>query len=176
MSPITHSFMRSRIWDSKTRCGVARRAGGLYVSDYYHDKVLIPGGEIGLEDPGHGPCTLALDASGDLYVVNWHHSVVKYSSSELLSGTGAVIDSNEPTGVAVDQVTGDVFVSHRGYIAEYSPLGSLITDEIGSDELEEGYGLALSEYPATAGDLIPCGRGIPHHKGVRPRESRESST
>ena len=54
------------------------------------------------EDPSSGPCKLAFDAAGDLYVNNWHHDVVRFASSELPKATAEVIDSSQPTGLAVD--------------------------------------------------------------------------
>jgi hypothetical protein len=139
-------------------CGLTLH-GGLYVADYYHDAIdaFAPEGsyesQFPNEDPGNGPCQLAFDAAGNLYVANWHQNVVKYGPSELLPGAGTVIDSDNPTGLAVDQASGNLYVAHRTYVAEYNSAGTLITDEIGLGTLEEAYGVAISEFPATAGNL-----------------------
>ena len=148
--PFLHATTNLGLEDA---CGVARQGGGLYVSDYYDDKILTPGGQIAPESAGSGPCKLELDAAGDLYVNDWHEKVVKYPSSELLPGHATVIDSANPTGLAVEQATGDLYVAHRTYIAKYSPVGTLLEEIGGSGELLEAYGVAVSEYPATLGDI-----------------------
>ena len=51
-------------------CGVAFDSGGIWVSDYYHDQVVGPGGKILTRIPRGGPCKLAFDAGGNLYVDN----------------------------------------------------------------------------------------------------------
>lgn len=130
-------------------CGVALFGGGLYVSDYHHDAIDLPSGSI---SPAEGACKLAFDAGGDLFANEWHQAVVKYPSSELQAGAAQVIDAAQPTGVAVDASTGDVFVAHRTYVSEYDSAGALLAT-IGAGNLGEAYGVAVSEYPATAGDL-----------------------
>lgn len=133
-------------------CGVAFGPGGLYVSDYYRDQILGPAA-ITAESPGDGPCKLGFDASGDLYVNNWHRNVLKYTEP---FGTGAVIDSAQPTGLAVDPATGDLYVAHRTYVAEYeAPVeaGDPPAKTIGLDPSAEYFGVAVSDFPTTAGDL-----------------------
>jgi DNA-binding beta-propeller fold protein YncE len=139
-------------------CGLALGPGGLYVSDYYHDAIDLPGGQISAEDPHGGPCGLAFDSAGDLYVNNWHQDVVKYSSGDFSAGAGEVIDAADATGLAVDQVSGDLFVAHHTYISEYELSGAPVEVggepvKIGLDEGAAYYGLAVSEYPSTAGYL-----------------------
>ncbi len=167
IAAVTHPFL-STITGPPTAsggfedaCGVALGNGDVYVSDYYHDavEILNPSSEppfqleaqIADESPGSGPCKLALDSSSNLYVYNWHLNVVKYEPGGFSAGAGTVIDSAQPTGLAVDQTTGDVYVAHRTYVAEYGPTGALITDEIGLGSLEEGYGVAVSDFSATKG-------------------------
>jgi hypothetical protein len=130
-------------------CGVGLFGGGLYVSDYLHDAIDLPSGSIA---PAEDPCKLAFDGAGDLYVNQWHRAVVKYPSSELKAGADQVIDAAQPTGVAVQVSSGNVFVAHRTYVAEYDSTGGLLAT-IGSGHLGEAYGVAVSEYPATAGRL-----------------------
>jgi DNA-binding beta-propeller fold protein YncE len=145
-----HPFLSAINGGYEDACGVGFGPGGLYVSDYYHDSIVGPT-TIAAESPGDGPCKLGFDAAGDLYVNNWHRDVVKYTEPFTVA-TGAVVDSAQPTGLAVDQVTGDVYVAHRTYVAEYSSTGAPIAT-IGVGQLSEGYGVAVSEFPATAGDL-----------------------
>lgn len=137
-------------------CGVAFGPGGLYVSDYYHDAIVGSPG-IANEDPGDGPCKLAFDSEGNLYVNNYHRDVVKYTEP---FGAGAVIDpegptTEQPTGLAVDPATGNLYVAHRTYVAEYAaPVqeGDPPVKTIGLGTLEEAYGVAVSDFlPATAG-------------------------
>ena len=64
-----------------------------------------------------------------------------------------MIDSANPTGLAVQQSSGDIYVAHRTYVSKYSPTGTLIETIGGAGELKEAYGVAISEYPATAGDV-----------------------
>ena len=68
-------------------------------------------------DPLDGPCGLALDSAGNLYVNNYHRNVRKFSPSFV---PGPIIDAAQhPTGVAVDPATGDLYVNDRTYIASY---------------------------------------------------------
>jgi hypothetical protein len=150
-------------------CGLAVDGGGrVYVSDYYHDFIDVFGANIngdsdnggndpryGYEfqiadvDPYDGPCGLALDAAGNLFVNEYHRSVVKIGTGVI---TGAPVDSERPTGVAVDQVSERLYVNDRDHIAVFdlngAPLG-----EIGAGSLIDGYGLAVSRFPATVGRI-----------------------
>jgi hypothetical protein len=141
-------------------CGLGvDAAGNFYVSDYYHHAIDVytPGAEYSTqlagEDPLDGPCGLALDASGDLYVNNFHRDVVRFGpSSDFGAGTtlaGAGVDSFHPTGVAVD-ATGTLYVDERERIATFDGAG-VEGEPIGAGSVEDGYGVAVSAYPATAG-------------------------
>ena len=152
-------------------CGLAVDSfGNFYVSDYYHEAVdvfdLFASYRTQLKevDPLDGPCALALDSKGDLYVNNFHRNVEKFSPAQFppIKGTPytsvEVFDINHPTGVAVDQATDNVYVNDRTYIAAYEPSGTPVLDgglplKIGVGSLEDGYGLAVSEHPGTAGHL-----------------------
>ncbi len=153
---LSHPLLETINGGYEDACGIAFNSEGLFVSDYYHDRIVGPNGTIANEDPSGGPCKLAFDASGDLYVNNRRHDVVRYDPSEIPSGPGEVIDSARPTGLAVDRATGDLFVAHRTYVSEYeAPVkaGDAPVATIGLGHLGEAYGLAISEYPATNGYL-----------------------
>ena len=139
-------------------CGVAvDSSGNIYTSDYYRDRVVVlgPTGAYmtmirGL-DPDDGPCGLALDPSGRLYVNDFHRSVLSFDS---LGSSPAPIDSNHPTGIAVDPASGDLYVDDRAYIAHYAaPItpGEQPVQKIGLGSLGSGYGVAVSDFPATDG-------------------------
>jgi len=153
LAAVNHPFNNaSETLPNEDACGLAGSGASLYVSSYDQDKIYMPSGSLAPESTVSGPCKLELDATGDLYVNNWHANVVKYNSSELLPGQGTVIDSAHPTGLAVQQSSGDLYVAHRTYISKYDTTGTLL-ETIGSGGLKEAYGVAVSEYPATAGDI-----------------------
>jgi hypothetical protein len=146
-------------------CGLAvDSAGNFHVSDYYHHVIdeyesganyLSPSvnggtgylGQIGSSDPLDGPCGLAFDSSDAMYVNNFHRSVVKLSPV-------TVFDTNDPTGVAVLQATNTVYVDDRTYVAVYDSSGTPIAPlKIGLGSLQNGYGVAVSDFPATSGRL-----------------------
>jgi DNA-binding beta-propeller fold protein YncE len=152
-------------------CGIGVDSGGdLYVSDYYRHHIdaftSLPKYVTQLTgvDPLDGPCGLALDAAGDLFVNDFHRDIVRYTmspfplTSKSTFGAGTVIDSAHPTGVAFDPASGDVYVDDRTYIAVYEPSGAAVEVggeqlRIGSGSLADGYGVAISDFPATAGDV-----------------------
>jgi DNA-binding beta-propeller fold protein YncE len=150
-------------------CGLAVDSlGDFYVADYYHHSVDAFEssrkflGQLFEEDPLDGPCGLAVGVGGALYVNNFHRNVVRFtpSSFPLASftpyGAGTVIDSEHPTGVAVDAASGNVYVDDRTHVAVYEPSGAPVEVggeplRIGLGSLEDGYGVAVSGFPATAG-------------------------
>jgi DNA-binding beta-propeller fold protein YncE len=129
-------------------CGIAFRSGLTYVSNYYHQAidVFFSDGSFASQsvfDPPGAPCQLATSPAGALYVNRWHESV-----ASLLPGALS-FDSNESTGVAVDQATGNVYVNDRTYVAVYEPSGAAVLKEgqplrIGEGTLGDAYGLAFS--------------------------------
>ncbi|HEV7518973.1 MAG TPA: NHL repeat-containing protein [Thermoanaerobaculia bacterium] len=154
-------------------CGLGVDSGGrFYVSDYYHHAVDVFDSSAGyltqlaLEkaEPLDGPCALAFDASDHLYLNNFHRNVVKFNPSPSF-GTGTVLPlpaedavHHLPTGLAVDPATGNVYVNHRTYISVYDSSGAVVMDgpgplKIGLGTLGDGYGLAISQFPATLGRL-----------------------
>ena len=131
--------------------------------------------QIATENPNDGPCGLAVDNNpaspsyGDLYVNNWRENVVKYTPSEFppqparnlfppqpaTSYSGTVLDSTRSTGLATDS-HGNVFVDERTDVAEFDPTGTLVK-RFGEGTLGAspgaGYGIAVSSFPATEGDV-----------------------
>jgi DNA-binding beta-propeller fold protein YncE len=146
-------------------CGIAVASDGdFYVSDYYHDAVRVFSPEAGARpfpltgvDPLDGPCGLALDASDNLYVNDFHRNVTKFTPYPDFV-RGPVLDEDHPTGVAVDSAGGEVYVDARTHIAVYDSSGAPVLDggvplRIGLGSLGDGYGLAVSRFPGTAGRL-----------------------
>jgi hypothetical protein len=165
-------------------CGIAvDQSGRIFASSYYDHAVYVFGprgsegreieAKIALKEPPvapngksvGGPCDLALDSAGNLYVNNWHYDVVKLprlTQSPPSFGPGTVIDSNGSTGVAFDPGSGHVLVDDRAYLAEYETSGAPVLEggdpvRIGLGSLGSGYGVAVSSFlgapglPATAG-------------------------
>jgi hypothetical protein len=151
-------------------CGVALFGDAIFVSDYYHravdvfgsfpspplppqEQVLVQAPLLPPEPETAGPCGLAFDASGNLYVNYWHRSVVKsappysYGSIQTIDPPGSAA-SNESTGVAVDQSSGDVYVNDRTYVAVYEPSGAPAMAagqplRLGLGSLGDAYGVAV---------------------------------
>lgn len=147
-------------------CGLAvDPASRLYVSDYYHHAVDVftysspinfeYTSQLAKEDPLDGPCSLAFDPAGNLYVNNFHRNVARFGdlanfgAGTIIAGVGA--DSSHPTGVAVD-AGGTVYVDERDRIATFDATGNE-GEPIAEGSLDDGYGIAVSGYPATAGFL-----------------------
>lgn len=154
-------------------CGVAVASGEtnhFYVSDYYHDTVKVFGAAPGFItrtssiDPLSGPCALAVAADGSIYVNSYHRHVEKFTPSSFPTipsttfASAGIFDSSYPTGVAVDEVTGHVYVNARTYVAVYDSSGAPVLDEgeplrIGEGSLGDGYGVAVSGFAGTQGRL-----------------------
>lgn len=146
--------------DYQNACGLAFGPGGLFVSNYGADAIEGPTTVTG-EAPRGGPCKLAFDPAGDLYVNNWHRNVVRYEAGHLETGAYEVIDpepanaAEAPTGLAVDPVSGDLYVVHRTFVSRYAaPVHEGETPAtIGADAGAAYYGIAYSNFPATQGRL-----------------------
>jgi hypothetical protein len=159
-------------------CGLALGAtGNLYVADYYHRAVntyttpLSPSSLVarplfapGTSNPHSGPlddpCALAFNTAGALYLNNYHRNVIRFPAPLSLA-TATVLDAGDPTdifanptGVATDPATNNVYVNDRTYIAAYNSSGApLAAPKIGVGTLGDGYGIAVSGFPATAGRI-----------------------
>ncbi len=154
-------------------CGLAVDSGGrFYVADGYHDRVDVYDGsadyvsppvygdrgyltQLSLPDPDAGPCYLALDPGGDLYVGDYHGAVRRYSPAAYPPTPGAdppttgtpyslvgTVDPGPATGLAVDG-TGDLYVAHRDRVSVYDSSGAHQLD-VGLGTLSDGYGVAVS--------------------------------
>lgn len=151
-------------------CGVAVDPNGsFYVADYGHDAVDVFDSarrfltELDGVDPEDGPCELAVDqATGALYVNDFHRRVVRYAPSAYpvtaatTYGSATVIDEATPTGVAVDPVGGRVYVDNRTHVSVYEPSGEPVMEggeplRIGEGSLADAYGVAVSDFAATQG-------------------------
>jgi hypothetical protein len=146
-------------------CGVATNSlGRLYVSDYYHrtiDVYVARHYSYQIADPGpEGPCNLAVDSEGNLYVNNWHRDVIRFGVED---PTPTVLDfphapGARSTGVFFDPASGDLYVDDRTYVAVYEPSQLAETEPeparvIGLGTLGAGYGVAVSDFPTTEGDV-----------------------
>jgi DNA-binding beta-propeller fold protein YncE len=165
-------------------CGVAvgPDLNYFYVSDYYHNAVDVFTSttefvtQITNVDPLDGPCHLAAAEGGPLYVNSFHRHVEKFlpnafppfaaippSIPATAYASAGIVDSANPTGVAVEPLTGNVYVNDRTHVAVYDSTGAPVLDgseplRIGAGSLGDGYGLAVSEFPATAGRVY-----VPDH-------------
>lgn len=144
-------------------CGLAVDGSGrFYVSDYHHHAVDVFSSGAGYStqianvDPIDGPCGLAVDSIDRVYVNDFHRKVVRYGAAPSFgSGTtiaGAGVDESNPTGVAVDPATDDLYVDQRTQVAVFDSAGAE-KDAVGAGELEDGYGVAASGYGPTEGLL-----------------------
>ncbi len=167
----------------KDACGVAidSASGNVFVSNYYEHAVYIfafnamaskyvfldhvPVPEPLVPPPGkgiNGPCDLALDSSGDLYVNNWHSDVLRFPH---VAGTEfadpVVIDSSDATGVAVDPASDHVLVNDRTSVAEYEAApteGAIPLQRIGLGAIGDGYGVAVAGFAGAPGFPSTAGR------------------
>jgi hypothetical protein len=181
----TFAFLPPPVGFLEGPCGMGvDPSGRFYVSDYYHDVIDVYDqnadynakgvsgvtgylGQLAGVDSVDGPCGLAFDASGRLYVNDYHRAVKRYgalgSFGAATTITGATTpEETHPTGVAVDPTTGNVYVDQRDHVSVFdsnaAPVmtglpGSEVPLTIGQGSLQDGYGIAFSQYPGTAGYL-----------------------
>lgn len=167
----------------KDACGVAvDSAGDVYVADYYQNRVVVFNKkrdyltqidnvnplDAGGVAPLDGPCDLAVDSTGHLYVNDYHRDVVRYTPETYppqaatslqpatAYGSRLTIDEAHSTGVAVETGTDRVYVDDRSAVAVYEPSGEPVMEgseplRIGAGSLEDGYSAAVSSFAATEG-------------------------
>ena len=182
----------------------------IYVADYYpeeiadHNAVDVFGPnptsypydyrtQIREVDPLDGPCGLAIDSAGTLFVNDYHRAVLRYQTSTFpppvlfepppapqpdppfptYYGDPTTIDTGDPTtrptGVALDEAANRLYVDNRTHVSVYDATGAPLDSSGGTleegeeqlrigaganaDSIADGYGLAVSAFPATAGRL-----------------------
>jgi DNA-binding beta-propeller fold protein YncE len=161
----------------KDACGVAvDSAGNIYVADYYQNRVVvftkkhdyvtqidnIDPLDAGGVAPLDGPCDLAVDSTGHLYVNDYHRDVVRFTPAQYPPqaatkyGSRLTIDEAHSTGVTVDPETDRVYVDDRTHVAVYEPSGAPVMEgseplRIGAGSLIDGYSVAVSSFAATKG-------------------------
>ncbi len=128
-------------------CGIALGPDDeLFVADYFRRSIL--NATLPPYFPANGACGLAADPF-NLYANYRHGGVVNVETG--------VITAEAATGIAVDPTSFDLYVDRRTSIAVYAaPVepGELPAEEIDAGSgsaLKNGYGIAVSAFPATAG-------------------------
>jgi DNA-binding beta-propeller fold protein YncE len=175
--PASHQFLEKITGDASDQgqrhpqspfedaCGVAKDSNGyVYVSDYYHDAIDVFSTAFGLEfltaipevDPGNGPCGLAVDGAGDLFVNTWREGVLEltpasYPPAQFTEYSSRSIDSSgTATGLALEGSSGRLYVDDGTYVSAYEPSGEPVEVagvplRIGLDVSAEYFGLAVDE-------------------------------
>ncbi len=99
-----------------------------------------------------GTVGLALDAEDDFYTGTRPFLGGRLTYPIEFTKTGealvAKLDSEETTGLAVDESSGDVYVDHESSVAAYSPLHTLI-ERFGSGQLQVSEGIAVDSATGT---------------------------
>jgi hypothetical protein len=148
-------------------CGLAVDATGrFYLSEYYRNDIkaydVEPEGEdwkvgafgqqpnlkIPNIDPLSGPCGLDFNSADSLYVNNFHHNVLNLTSQSVLPLPAEDLAHQLPTGVAIDQASGRVYVVNRSYVSVFDQAGQPVMSgpepmRIGVGTLGDGYGIAI---------------------------------
>ncbi len=130
-------------------CGVAvdQSNGDVYLADRANDRIWV------FDETGtyldriadsilNGPCGLALDSAGNLYVQNTATAnVVKFDpSGDYLS----TLDSSSATDVAVELTSDHAYVDNSSQISEYAPDGTLLS-QFAQGEISGAGPLAIEE-------------------------------
>ena len=127
--------------------------GDVYVSDHGSNVVdkFSPTGEY-ISQLGAGtqagelvtPDTLAVDASGNVYVVSRFKNVHEYGSAGEAKG---VFAENESQSITIDPSTGDIFVkgeaNSEGFVDQYNSAGTLL-DQFGEGTVQSAYSIAVN--------------------------------
>ena len=173
-------------------------AGNVYVADLHNNAIrkITPAGVVttlagkagqlgsvdgtGAAASFNGPCGVACDAAGNLYVVDQNNNTIrkitpagvvttfagKAGVSGSADGTGAAASFSIPTGICYDPANGDLYVadSENCTIRRITPAGvvTTIAGKYGSVGSADGTGAAASFDSPTgvavdaAGDLYVC--------------------
>jgi len=136
---------------------VAPATGDLYVADGAHSAIDIfdPQGTYITEfhyTEEAATDQIAVDGSGDIYVVNEHVNVVEYRPSEnpptasTTYDSGTVVDNNSPFAVEVDPSNNDLYIveSSTGLIRHFDSSGNLL-ETFPAPDGGDSAGLALND-------------------------------
>lgn len=127
--------------------------GNVYVPDYANnviDEFSSAGAFIKQFGEGQltNPLQVAVDASGNVYVVNNNgpNGLVEFDSSGACVNACASVDSNDSVSVALD-ASGNVYAQdgqRPATITEYPPSGGTSIEQFGSGDIPFGFGVAIN--------------------------------
>lgn len=142
--------------------GVATDSNGnIYVGDYEQGKVFVyaPTGAALTNFETSTPGNIAVDPTGNVYVVHWGGAVEKYApsaypvtASTTYASTG-VVDEESTISVAVNPANSHLFVDHGFHVTEYDATGAELGkfgNTAGPGELLGSQGLAIAGDTSTA--------------------------
>ncbi len=103
-------------------------------------------------EQGNG--SIAIDAAGSLFIADEQETTVMVAATGVVDhaygGGSATIDPHPSSGVAVDPVSGDVYISGGGEVVQYSGAGAVIS-RWGPEHLSGAYlgvvGVAVGDAP-----------------------------
>jgi hypothetical protein len=153
-------------------CGVSvdQSDGSVYISSYsgYLWKYTpnSPSGELtdadysvtGVQTTGLSPCVVAADSHGHVYASEYSDGPVKrFLTSSFAAGpppgqSGSLVNNNS-RGIAADPVTGDLYVDESSQIGIFEEGGERIGTISGEGGFSGSRGVAVSEFPGTAGHV-----------------------
>ena len=141
-------------------CGVAvnQSNGDLYTSEYYSEQVrkFVPSGDdpaaypeqSTLQPVGTFACSIAVDASGDLYASGYPYwgAATKFDASEFgkPSAVGTPLATKPASQFAIDPATGEVYADFGDHIERFDSTGSQILPSIADGDLASSAGMALA--------------------------------
>jgi hypothetical protein len=135
---------------------------------YRYTSTGTPAGEVTGATEGHPlslPYTIAVDNSGDLYVVDPGSNVEKFNPTGEWVETLA--EGESPNAVAVDPATGDVLVeSNNGLILPYTEAGALL-HAFNAEGIPPGgiYGVTAGAESRVYATAVGEGKGVIYEAG-----------